>query len=343
MVLALLGGMSLEDVNAETLVVLDSDRLPEALLVGRRVIALDSLLSTNGARADVVLPAATFVEETGTFVSSESRMQRYYQVFVPNGDVCADWRWIGELLPGGNPWANLDALHAAIAADVPLFAPITEIAPSAEYRVDGQRVPRQTHRASGRTAINANTSVLEPAPPADPDTPLTFSMEGFQGRPPAPLAPRFWAPGWNSVQAVNKFQQEVGGPLCGEAPGRLIIESDGAGLPAAAIPSAFTPEAGAWLVLPAYHLFGSEPLSLLTPGIARLAPAPYLAMHPDDATWAGIADGDAVTFNIGGYRLTLPVALRDDVPVGAALLPAGVVDLPVALPARGTVEGGPHA
>ena len=54
---------------------------------------------------------------------------------------------------------------------------------------------------------------MSPEPPHDPDAPLSFSMEGFHGPPPAALIPRYWAPGWNSVQALNKFQEEVGGPL----------------------------------------------------------------------------------------------------------------------------------
>ena len=57
----------------------------------------------------------------------------------------------------------------------------------------------------------ANISVHEPEPPEDPDAPFSFSMEGYLGHPPPALIPRFWAPGWNSVQAVNKFQDEVGG------------------------------------------------------------------------------------------------------------------------------------
>ena len=31
---------------------------------------------------------------------------------------------------------------------------------------------------------------------------------------------RLWAPGWNSVQAITKFQEEIGGPLRGGDPGR---------------------------------------------------------------------------------------------------------------------------
>ena len=53
----------------------------------------------------------------------------------------------------------------------------------------------------------ANISVHEPKPPEDPDSPLSFSMEGYPDEPPAALIPFFWSPGWNSIQAVNKFQE----------------------------------------------------------------------------------------------------------------------------------------
>ena len=72
--------------------------------------------------------------------------------------------------------------------------------------------------------MHANVSVQEPEQPDDPDTPLAFSMEGYPGNPPPSLIPRFWAPGWNSVQALNKFQDEVGGPLRGGDPGERLIE-----------------------------------------------------------------------------------------------------------------------
>jgi NADH-quinone oxidoreductase subunit G len=43
-------------------------------------------------------------------------------------------------------------------------------------------------------------------------------------QPPPALIPRYWSPGWNSVQAINKFQIEGGGPLHGGDPGRRLIE-----------------------------------------------------------------------------------------------------------------------
>ena len=50
------------------------------------VIAIDSLTNGTTARADVVLPAATFAEADGTLVNNEGRAQRFFQTFVPDGD-----------------------------------------------------------------------------------------------------------------------------------------------------------------------------------------------------------------------------------------------------------------
>ncbi len=339
---ALLGGVSLEEAaTAETLIVLDSEQLRPAQIAGaKQIVCLDSLLTEISERADTVLPAATFAESAGTLVGSDGLAQRFFQVFVPEGEIRTGWQWCDALMAGR--WANLDALITEIATESPAFARICAIAPPADFRILEQKVPRQSHRFSGRTAMTANVSVNEPPPPDDPDSPLAFSMEGAQKRPPAPLVPRFWTPGWNSAQAVHKFQEEVGGPLRGSEIHR-VIEPDGSTLPPVTVPSAFTPREGELLILPAYHLFGTEPLSMLTPGIAELAPAPYLALHPADAARLGVKAGGMVTLTLGGTTHTLSAALRDDVPRGAALLPVGIVDSPVPLPAWGTMERGRHA
>ena len=77
--------------------------------------------------------------------------------------------------------------------------------------------------------MHADQTVHEPRPTDDPDTPLAYSMEGYAARTPGPLITRFWWPGWNSAQAVNKFQQEINGPLYGGSGGkRLVRPSDDA-------------------------------------------------------------------------------------------------------------------
>ena len=164
-------------------------------------------------------------------MNNEGRGQRFFQVFVPEGDVHPAWQWIEgcmEVMGSSEAslWQDLDDIMARLGKDLPVFKSVPDIAPSAKFRMVGQKIPRQSHRASGRTSIDANVHIHEPALPDDFDSPLAFSMEGFCGEPPAALIPRYWAPGWNSVQALNKFQAEVGGPLHGGDPGMRLIEPD---------------------------------------------------------------------------------------------------------------------
>jgi NADH-quinone oxidoreductase subunit G len=299
-----------------------------------------------------VLPASTFAEADGTLVNNEGRAQRFFQVFVPQGDIRESWRWVQDImtLTGRDkhaPWLNLDHVMAACARDIPELELILSAAPGSEFRIEGQKIPREPHRYSGRTSMSANVSVHEPEPPADPDAPFSFSMEGYPGRPPPALIPRFWAPGWNSVQAVNKFQDEVGGPLAGGDPGTRLIE------PASSsridyfgnIPPAFCQRADEWLLVPLHHIFGSEALSVLAPAIAELAAKPYLALNPEDAAELGVAAGNSALLQLSRngrvdheMDYEIPVQLRAELRRGVAGLPAGLPGLAgVMLPAWGRV------
>jgi NADH-quinone oxidoreductase subunit G len=359
--LALMGGVSLGAVTqalnegtADTLIVLENDlfrRAPagevEALLAAaKHVIVIDHTHSRTTARAEIVLPAATFAESSGTLVSSEGRAQRFYAVMPPDGDVQDSWRWVRDIAAAAGrtasgAWADLDAASAALAADLPIFRPVTEIAPDAAFRVDGMRLPRQPHRYSGRTAITANENVHEPKPPDDPDSPMSYSMEGYEGVPPAPFIREYWAPGWNSVQALNKFQAEVGGPLLGGDPGQRLIEPQPATVFAYAtdVPPAPQPSPDRRMAVGLHHVFGSDELSVWSCAIMTLAPGPYVALHPDDAARLGLVAGQAAKVTVGGQLLELPVKIRPDLATGAIGLPVGLAGMPyVALPAWAEIE-----
>jgi NADH-quinone oxidoreductase subunit G len=284
--LGLLGGRTLDeaftrvrDGLADTVIIVENDlyRRGDAAEVdafldkARAVIVLDHYRSATAARAHVVLPAATFAECTGTYVSSESRAQRSFQVFVPPGEVRAAWKWIDAIMvampqpsAAARPATPEDIVGALVRSNA-VFAPLRSLAAADDTGLPGQKVPRQPHRYSGRTAMHANASVHEPRPTADPETPLAFSMEGTDGIPPAGLVTRYWSPGWNSVQALNAYQREVGGPLAGDAPGHRLIE------PSAAAEAEYFPAAALkdndYRSVPRYQIFGSEELSALAPSI----------------------------------------------------------------------------
>ncbi len=209
----------------------EASLINEMLKTVKNVIVIDHITHDTAARADVVLPAATFAEGDGTLVNNEGRAQRYYQVFVPTHDVQESWRWLRDhdgCQPVMRKPANgtaLDDITAAIADDTPSVCRLPKcIGIRARFRIAGEKIARQPHRYSGRTAMHAKENVNEPKTPDDPDSPLAYSMEGYQEQPPSSLIPRYWSPGWNSVQALNKFQQEVGGPLRGGDPGKRLIE-----------------------------------------------------------------------------------------------------------------------
>ncbi|MGE5808382.1 MAG: molybdopterin-dependent oxidoreductase, partial [Nitrospirota bacterium] len=253
----------------------DKKSVDDFLDRAKHIIAIDHLIHPTSVRADVVLPAGTFAESNGTLVNNESRAQRYYQVFVPGLDIRDSWKWIEDIMTAVGKSAagsrrSLDDLINEITEALPVFSPVRDIAPSADFRISGQKVPRQPHRYSGRTSMLANINVHEPKPVDDPDSPLSFSMEGYESRPPSPLIPRYWSPGWNSVQALNKFQQEVGGPLSGGDPGKRLIEPAPAGRPPY---FSDIPHAGAKNYSPAdfprHFIFGSEELSSYAPAIAE--------------------------------------------------------------------------
>ncbi|MBZ0220981.1 MAG: NADH-quinone oxidoreductase subunit NuoG [Candidatus Methylomirabilis sp.] len=343
--LALMGGGSLDGaLNAaagggfETLVILENDIFTRA---GREeaevffecfenIIAIDHTATRTSSAAGLVLPAAAFAEGTGTLVNSEGRAQRSFKVFNPEGDITEGWRWLGRIMEesgAGTAWSNIDEVLESMASEMPSLQEAIDAAPSAGFRMAGQKIARAPHRFSGRTAIYADRSVIEPKPPEDPDSPLSFSMEGYQPKgldkePPSPLIPHFWSPGWNSPQAVVRFQDGTGGVLRGGDPGaRLIMPGEPGPGYFGEIPGAFRHRKGEWLIIPVYHIFGSEEMSSLSSPVAGLIPRPYLGLNPEDAAALKAGPGEEVSLRAGGLLLRLQIKHIPGLVQGMAALP----------------------
>lgn len=345
--IGLMGGAGLEEAfnvvkekKADTVIILENDlyrradrsSVDEFFDACRNIIAIDHIRNQTTSRSAVVLPAATFAESSGTLVNNEGRAQRFFQVFQPADDAMESWRWLHKLLvPSGLPeakkWSVLDDITASLADALPLFGPAMDAAPQAGFRICGKKVPRQPHRYSGRTALTAGISVHEPKPPEDYDSPLSFSMEGYEGIPPSELVARFWSPGWNSVQSVGKFQQEIGGPLLGGNPGQRLIgaSENKTGKYFPEVPGPFVLSEAQWLVIPLYHIFGSEELSMYARGISGLAARPYLSLNSGDALALGLGEGDEVSVSFSsGRQCGLPLRIISSLPDGVAGMPAGL-------------------
>ena len=92
-------------------------------------------------------------------------------------------------------WNCLDDIVESLANELPVFSKLKKYMPDADFRMLNAKIPRQTIRYSGRTAMNANVAVSEPKLSQDHDSPLAFSMEGQQEYPPSSLVPFYWTPG----------------------------------------------------------------------------------------------------------------------------------------------------
>ncbi len=287
-----------------------------------KVILLDSLENDTTPEVDYVLPAGTFAESSGTLVNNEGRAQRFYQVFQPGNDMKSSWAWLDMMIHQSEAARPFDDIVEEMAAAIPGFEGIKSLAPDADFRIGTQKIPRESHRYSGRTSMNANVSVHEPKPLVDVDSPLSYTMEGFHGKAPASDIPFFWSPGWNSLQSINKYQVEVGGPLHGGNPGLRLIEPREDGN------ASFEGQNGAgngtFEVLPAWHIFGSGELTALSPAIAKRIPESVASISDAGMAKAGLAGATSLKVRYNGREIVLPVNIDNSLPDNVVMMPYGL-------------------
>jgi NADH-quinone oxidoreductase subunit G len=355
--LALLGGKELSvsvEPTADVVIILENDlyrrgedQLMDKIIDGAdQVVVLDHIETATSQKATILLPAAAFAEANGTLVNNEGRAQRFFKVYNPQGDIQESWRWLSDIMlesgkNGAAGWKNLDDLLAELAQSRLEFTPVVNLAPDADFRLGYGKIPRQSHRYSGRTSMNATLNVSEPKPPFDPDSPFAFSMEGFQGVLPSGVIQLFWSPGWNSVQSVNKFQQEVGGSLHDGDPGIALV-NPGRGKTEyyKEIPPKVKLDRDEWWIIPMHHIFGSEELSIKSGSLAQLAPQPYALINYQQGSRLHLKENDKILLQVNSMHLELSVRLNQDFPADTIGYPLGLKDLPyLDLPARGKIEG----
>lgn len=337
----------LESGAADAVIVLENDlyrhapkaKVDAALSNVSNVIVIDHQRTETTEKAGLILSTASFAESDGTLVNQEGRAQRFFQVYDPayydtSIAMLESWRWLHSLsstITSREPdWTQLDHVIDACIAALPQLAGIKEAAPDASFRIRGQKLARSPIRSSGRTAMRANISVHEPRQPQDKDTMFAFSMEG-NNQPSAARSqiPFAWAPGWNSPQAWNKFQDEVGGKLRNGDPGVRLFEAGDAQLGwFDRVPAAFASEAGSFRVAPYFHLFGSEEMTQRSAVIQQRMPEPYVMVNPADAATLGVNAGSVIACSCKGETLRLPVRFSETLQAGQVGLPLGLPGIP---------------
>lgn len=290
-----------------------ADAKVEGFLKGLDQLAvLDSLQHRTGEAANLVLPAATFAESAGTFVNYEGRAQHFYSVFKAPAPILASAQW---LLEG----RKIFEITADVAKVLPNGSILASLTPGEGFTFAGMRVPRQHHRYSGRTAMRAHLNVHEPKQEQDEEGIMAYSMEGVPALKDSTVFNSPWAPGWNSNQALFKFQDHTGGPLRQASHGaRLLPQGDQREFYPATVSK---PAGEGYGVFPLYHLFGSEELTARSEAIQARATSAYIALNPADVQKLGLSSTDGVQLQHNG---ALPFVTRNSVKPGTVGVSAGL-------------------
>ncbi|WWP00224.1 MAG: NADH-quinone oxidoreductase subunit NuoG [Candidatus Dasytiphilus stammeri] len=341
--------------TADTLFILENDlyrffkkeKIDNLLDNIKNIFVLDHQNTKTLENADFVFPVTSFAESDGTVINHEVRAQRFFKVYDPgyynpNISIQTSWRWLNLIKckssnnsygKGEMKWENLDNVIEACIRVFPNLKSIRDAAPKADFRIVGQKIARKSPRFSGTNAMYTHLNIHEPSTPKDVDSMFTFSQEGmnspFMENKHIPFP---WAPGWNSIQAWNKYQQEVGGKLRSGDSGIRLIESrkyDWSWF--TEIPSFFINKLHKWRIVPYYHLFGSEELSQKSKVIQKRINSFYFMINSQDASSLGWSINNRVELTIKHEIFHLFLYTSNKLSSGLIGLPLGFRGIPFEL------------
>ncbi|WWO99614.1 MAG: NADH-quinone oxidoreductase subunit NuoG [Candidatus Dasytiphilus stammeri] len=339
--------------TADTLIILENDlyrffqktKIDNLLDNIKNIIVLDHQNTKTLEKADLVFPVASFAESDGTVINNELRAQRFFQVYDPcqyNSEIAiqTSWRWLdlikSNTSSSDTQWKNLDNIIDACITVFPKLKSIKDAAPNSHFRIFGQKIARKSPRFSGETSMYTHINIHEPTTPKDVDSMFSFSKEGIN----SPFAecnqhiPFAWVPGWNSVQAWNKYQSEVGGTLRYGDSGIRLIESRKNSLKLSwftEIPRGFLKKFHKWRIVPYYHLFGSEELSQRSQVIQKRIPSFYFIINYKDASSLGWTISNVIELTIMDDIFNLYLHTSNKLSSGLIGLPLGFPGIPLEL------------
>ena len=279
------------------------------------VMVVDHMPTATTAKASCLLPSTTFSEHEATYVNYEGRAQLSFQVHRNHASAIPAWRWLSDQQHG-----DVDALINRCAEEAANFDKLDDLLPDLNQFVAGMKIPRQSHRYSGRTAMKANLNVHEPKQPVDDQSVMSFSMEGLPLSSDSPIVGSAWAPAWNSNQSISKFQEEINGDLKQGHTGELLIERNETGSYQELASNTGSANGGLQVAI-AYQIFGSDELSAKSSTIQQRMTDAYVAISPADADALGLKQGDNVSLDGNG---NIAVAcIRSKIKQGTAALYCG--------------------
>lgn len=293
----------------------------------KHLIVLDSLNHELTKSAEAVIPVASFLESSGSMINSEGRLQRFYGTAFGSTDIKSSFHVLASLKDQESAPESIDDISKDLALDLGVSEHSFKKLYDSEFRILGQKVPRQSSEVSGRTALLANLNIHEQKPPSDPDSPFAFSMEGARKKIPLPLLSSSGSPKWNSVQASFKTILSPAAQQPDAFGGVRLFHKNGT-----KTKTIFAPtekkllEAPNFYVVPKYNIFASFSNARFSSSMAKRMPDVEAEMSTSDAANLGFSGFASIVLETENGNFSLLAKTKDDVPPGVLLLPFGLVD-----------------
>ncbi len=145
------GGLPAAIEGAEVIFNLGADEIDIA--PGATVIYQGSHGDRGAHRADIILPAAAYTEESGIFVNTEGRPQMAHRAGFPPGEAKENWailRALSAELGAAQPWNTLTELRRAMFEAAPVLARLDAVAENAPATLPERDMGRADFRADTR-------------------------------------------------------------------------------------------------------------------------------------------------------------------------------------------------
>ncbi|MFE9884897.1 molybdopterin-dependent oxidoreductase [Streptomyces scopuliridis] len=260
----------------------------EGLAAAELVVTQDVFADTEtNAHADVLLPAALWAEADGVFVNSERTLTLSARATDPPGEAWPDWRIIARI---ACEMGYEDAFGYSSAEEI--FEEIRRTwNPKTGYDLRGV-----TYERLRRTPVQWPS-----ASPAGPGrNPVRYLNDGVSQTP---------------IERADGTRPRLAFPT---ATGRAVF------FPRPHLPAAELPDAAFPYVLNTGRLQHQWHTLTKTGKVAklnRLAPGPFVEIHPLDARALGVTEGDSVEVASRRGRAVLPAVVTDRVRQGECFAP----------------------
>jgi NADH-quinone oxidoreductase subunit G len=294
---------------------LPADALKNMQNQGSEIAVLDHVETRTGREADLRIRCADFIEASGTIVNAEGRAQLWHQAIFCETPTPPAWQILRDCgaaagLIASSECADQQAVLSRLAEQFGFFRPCVEMVSAFSDQVEP--VPTLPFRYSGRTAVKAHIDVREAPPPPLSHSAWSTSMEGARLHSDAEIVPQFWAPGWNSSQAVNQFQTSIGLSLRAGGEGVVLFARAGKLAPIEINAAKEVNDKGI-IFCEISPVFGGEALSARsTPIRERIGDLVVLVGEVLAASLA-VKDGSWVRCDIGGARVTRRVVISPSI------------------------------